>query len=170
MRTFFACLPTPEVALEIDKWRALNWPLLERPVPPQNLHMTLVFTGDINQSQLQCMHEALLGLESPGFHLNFDRTGFFNKADILWLGMHNQPDRLPALVSALRVLCLDCGVQLKKRDYIPHVTLARRCGHLPSIPLVEPSIGFYADSIHLMISEQAGGMVTYRSLISRQLD
>lgn len=169
MRTFFAFIPPPEAVLAIDKWRAINWPLLERPVSPENLHLTLLFSGDINRKQLQCLHDAVRKMAEPAIDLEFNCTGFFNKADILWLGMQNPPIQLIALVTALKSVCRQCDIGIEKREYVPHITLARRCAQLPGLPLIEPAFRFLADCLYLMCSEKIGGKVIYRPLLSRRL-
>ena len=53
MRLFFGLKPDPQTVVNIADWRAKTLPPLERPVPMGNLHITLVFLGQVSHKQME---------------------------------------------------------------------------------------------------------------------
>jgi 2'-5' RNA ligase len=101
-----------------------------RAPPPENLHMTVAFVGDVPAPRLTTLRE--IGREvastAPPFALALDRIGQFRAAGIAWVGTHAPPHALMLLAARLGDLLAADGFPVERRAYHPHVTLARRCG------------------------------------------
>ena len=59
-------------------------------VPPENMHLTLRFVGEVENGLAQDIDTALTKLHAPGFDIELDGIGFFGKASaarVLWAGV-----------------------------------------------------------------------------------
>ncbi|MCG6155444.1 RNA 2',3'-cyclic phosphodiesterase [Rubinisphaera margarita] len=94
-----------------------------RPVPTQNLHLTLHFLGEAEESAAV---ESLTGIESGSFSVTLADAGTFRGRDgkILWIGVENSSE-LQGLYSAAGARLSKAGFRLEKRPYSPHITVAR---------------------------------------------
>jgi len=124
MRCFVA-LPLP-IPLE----RALD-PLLQavpvgRVVPEENLHLTLAFMGEIDDRQAEAAHEALEMLAASRFQVRLSGLGTFGEADphTLWAGVAEAAP-VEALHGKVMRALRAAGLELPRRRFRPHVTLAR---------------------------------------------
>jgi 2'-5' RNA ligase len=166
MRTFFALEPGPETALAIESWRSLSWPALQRPIPAANFHLTLAFLGDISESQLETLAQRSGELKAGGFELTLDCLGYWNKPQILWLGPSNTPQALQYLATSLGKAAVSSGVKVGKRDYQPHLSLARRVSPEPAAALTQPRFSCHFDSFALYESIRGRDGVRYRAMAS----
>lgn len=99
---------------------------LARPVPRENLHVTLAFLGSVREPELEELDTALSLAVLPQVSLRLDGFGTFGG---------NEPDNLharialtPALGSLHSRVCRlvrQSGLSLDARKFVPHVTLAR---------------------------------------------
>ena len=124
MRAFLA-LPVPEdtaaalVRLQSDLRSG-------RPVPEENLHLTLAFLGDVGD---QALHELHLGLVSALFRtapVRFTGLAGFPARDGQLIVAEVAPD--PALVTLqgqITRIARAAGLELPRRRFRPHVTLMR---------------------------------------------
>jgi 2'-5' RNA ligase len=166
MRTFFALKPGAETALAIESWRALSWPLLQRPIPAANFHLTLAFLGDIGEAQLECLAGRAGGVDARAISLTLDTLGYWNKPQILWLGPASCPQALLDLASQLKKSATSGGLKIDKRAYRPHLSLARRVSPEPVAALTSPRFNCHFDSFALFESTQVRGGVRYREVES----
>lgn len=103
-------------------------------IPPESLHLTLRFVGEVDGGTAQDIAEALDGIDAPPFALTLtgiDTFGQGEAARVLWVGVEREPALLELrerVESALRF----AGIAPDPQKYIPHVTLAR---------LKKPSVG-----------------------------
>ncbi|CAH2031677.1 RNA 2',3'-cyclic phosphodiesterase [Trichlorobacter ammonificans] len=125
MRCFVAIDLPPELK---DGLAALRSPLEgARWLPPEQLHLTLAFPGEIDSSTEQAVATALSAISQPPFTLTFERVGCFphpRAPRVLWAGLRDSPE-LARLAAAVRQAVLSCGVVLEERAFAPHITLAR---------------------------------------------
>lgn len=170
MRAFFAFKPPPKICLAMESWRRLNWPLLERPVPVANYHVTLAFLGDINEPQLEALIDKASAVELPGFKLTLDTTGFWSKTGILWLGPSAPPPALNQLAQALGGIARSCQIPVARSEFKPHLTLARRVHPAPVAPLQVPEFSCACSSFALYESSQGKHGVSYHSVAEWSLD
>ncbi|WP_095588793.1 RNA 2',3'-cyclic phosphodiesterase [Actibacterium ureilyticum] len=97
-----------------------------RIVPPENLHLTLCFLGDVSDPALEAVHERLSALHQPGVDITLSGLdwigGAHPRAIVAGVVPH---DGLTALHRAVLGACHGAGVVVERRRFVPHVTLAR---------------------------------------------
>jgi len=117
-----------------------------RKTHPEDLHLTLVFLGDLGVEGRACAEEVAGRIRVAPFALKLDRLGGFPRARILWCGASERPRSLLDLVQALNNGLAGCGFRPERRTFRPHVTLARKAWPLPmrgvEPPVVWPVSGF----------------------------
>lgn len=134
-----------------------------RPEPVANLHITLVFIGDVAGDRVSAIEQAVASVPGAAFELSLERVGYWERPRILWLGPREVPAVLFSLVRDLRVALETCGIPPETRPYLPHMTLARKVLRLPPAVAIEPlrwAVGAYS----LMESVPCEGRSAYREL------
>ncbi|MCC6208940.1 MAG: RNA 2',3'-cyclic phosphodiesterase [Gammaproteobacteria bacterium] len=109
-----------------------------RPEPVANLHVTLVFIGDVEAGCSAAIERAVAGVPGPAFTLSLERVGYWPRPRILWLGPREAPPALCALVGTLRAAVVAGGGPVETRPYLPHMTLARKVLQPPREDHIEP--------------------------------
>lgn len=91
------------------------------------LHLTLLFLGNVPSDSLPGIRRALRDFAAPGFDLEVRGLGCFGQPDTprnLWAGA--SPDQpLQALQAALKAQLQPLGFEFESRPFRPHITLAR---------------------------------------------
>lgn len=105
---------------------------------PEDLHITLVFLGDLDPQRRACAEEAADRVRAAPFSLSLNRFGCFPRARVLWCGASERPQSLLDLLHALNSGLLGCGFRPERRPFEPHVTLARKARPLPTRELEHP--------------------------------
>jgi 2'-5' RNA ligase len=132
MRLFIALeIPEPvrrEVARRLagvrDRLPHAKW------VDPANLHLTLVFLGEVAEDRVPALAERLREAFAPfpQFPMRIRGAGTFppgRPAKVAWLGL-DAPDDLAALQAAATQAAAEAvGHEPEEREYRAHVTLAR---------------------------------------------
>ena len=99
-------------------------------VAPENLHMTLLFLGNLTQAQcdnlILATTAARLGEQLSPFSVTLCRSGLFPSAKVAWLGPATTPAPLTRLEQQLRALVSELGLAVEPRPYRPHITLLRK--------------------------------------------
>lgn len=123
MRAFIA-LGLPESLL--DALESVQEGMPGRVVARENLHLTLAFLGEIEQGQLARLHEGLLALRLPAPVLRVTGVDLFGgrKPTLCFAGVEQNAE-LSAARTAVRQVCLQAGVPLKRERFRAHVTLSR---------------------------------------------
>ncbi|MGH8661044.1 MAG: RNA 2',3'-cyclic phosphodiesterase [Burkholderiales bacterium] len=146
-RVFFGVWPAPEVqrALEEIARRALS-ECGGRAVALRNIHLTLVFLGDLPRDRLATLETLASTVQGRRFNLTVDRLEYWRHNRILWAGASACPEALHALVARLQDAVAGADFRFDRRPYVPHVTLlrnARRAPEFDRCPAVEwPVDGF----------------------------
>ncbi len=140
MRLFFALGFSPETGQQIQKVQdnLRQYAPQARFPDPETFHITLAFLGEVPPQKLDQAKTALNGLNPLPMTLRFGRMGKFSQqeGDVWWLGV--DPD--PALFSLQEELVKGLraqGFSLEKRNFKPHVTLARKVLFQDQIPRKE---------------------------------
>ena len=89
--------------------------------PAENLHLTLAFLGETEDAASAAY--ALSQVRFPNFSIRFESIGQFG--DLYWAGIRPNT-KLNALQSQLIGHLKAVGFTLEEREFIPHITLARR--------------------------------------------
>jgi 2'-5' RNA ligase len=131
-RLFFALWPDQDMRTRLFR---LGGELLGdrrgRRIPPENLHLTLAFLGDVNAEHQGCLEREAAALQTPSFTLMLEQAGFWPRKQLLWAG-GVPPAELLELVRALNQGLANCGLETETRPFRAHLTLARnaRSPHL----------------------------------------
>jgi RNA 2',3'-cyclic 3'-phosphodiesterase len=101
--------------LEAARWR-----------PPESLHITLRFFGDVAEPIADDLDEQLAGIGGKAFELSLNGVGAFGEGRELravWAGL-TESEPLRALAGRCERAARTAGLKPDKRKYAPHVTLA----------------------------------------------
>src|SRR4029077_16283192 len=100
-------------------------------VEPDNLHLTLLFLGEVGQRDLMpvCRAVAAVAATLPAFVVSFEQAGAFPSAHrprTLWVGVGTGAAEVTALHDTLEGPLLDLGCyRREERAFAPHLTLGR---------------------------------------------
>ena len=98
-----------------------------RRVLEENLHLTLFFAGEITLEQAEEFHEGLAAIAVPRLRLEFAGVELFGapeRPDLVALGLRENAG-LRALQAKVAGAARRAGLELPRRRFRPHVTLAR---------------------------------------------
>jgi RNA 2',3'-cyclic 3'-phosphodiesterase len=93
-------------------------------------HLTLRFLGDVDETRVEALAEALRAA-CRGFgalHLRAEKVGFFpdlRYPRVAWVGVQDQAEQLPRLQQAVEAASASFTTQKKEERFTGHVTLAR---------------------------------------------
>jgi 2'-5' RNA ligase len=129
-RFFFALWPDDltrsQLAVAVQSLPAMPG----RPVPVRNLHITLVFLGDINAEQQQVLRVGADAIHAHSFALAISQLGCWPHAAVAWLAPDTVPPALIDLVAQLQSVCRRAGLEPDMRPYHPHLTIMRKVRHV----------------------------------------
>ena len=136
-RLFFAAWPPPEIQQALGRLAVELRPGCGgRPIPAGNIHLTLVFLGDVERTRLPRFESLAQGVAAPPFELGVDRVQYWRHNRIVWAGVAHCPPAALALVEQLATAVISEGVRLERLPYVPHVTLLRAARRAPAEPAV----------------------------------
>ena len=98
-----------------------------RPVPPEQIHLTLRFIGDIDGTLFQDVRECLAGVEARALTLSIRGVGHFpprGMPRVVWAGVEPAA-ALQTLRSSINQALAAVGIPVEERAYHPHITIAR---------------------------------------------
>lgn len=135
-RLFFALLPDEAVRKQLRRLQKDLSQAGGRPVPEENLHLTLLFLGNVETDKIDAVRDIAAGVAGCRFDLSLDTFGSFrqNNARVLWLGPSELPPELGALHQALCRQVENIGLPVRKETYRPHVTLVRKADLRQGLP------------------------------------
>lgn len=96
-------------------------------VPPEQLHLTLQFIGEVDGRLFQDIGERLASVSARSFSFRLAGVGFFpprGKPRVVWVGLQHK-EQLVQLRNQVVSRLLAAGVELERRKFSPHITLAR---------------------------------------------
>ena len=168
MRLFVAVSPPPDVAAQLAAVQdTLRTQGSGRFTDPENLHMTLVFLGETDR--ISDVISALSSLSAVPFSMEPAALGCFG--DLYWLGMRSSPE-LSSLQKDLELRLREVGFSLENREFIPHITLARR--FMPNeyydpshVENAAGSLRWPVSQVTLMESRQEHGKTVYIPLYEK---
>ncbi|NQT55640.1 MAG: RNA 2',3'-cyclic phosphodiesterase [Desulfobacteraceae bacterium] len=117
---------------------AKKFPLDVRWVKASNIHLTMVFMGNILMEHLEGISEAVskaCKMYGP-FNISLKEMGAFSNRRnprVLWVGLEGDIERMSYFRGTLQKSLKSFGVKEEKRQFNPHLTLGRfRKGSRPS--------------------------------------
>jgi 2'-5' RNA ligase len=126
MPRLFIALPIPdEVA---DELAALQSGVPDaRWVPTENLHVTLCFAGEVQGASMRDLEEELGDIAGPRFPVAIAGVDQFSsgKQPKALVALVEKNDRLDWLAQKVSTVARNCGLEIDRRKFRPHVTLAR---------------------------------------------
>ena len=140
-----------------------------RPQRPDQLHVTLVFLGQVSEERLDNVRAVAVEVTGTPFTFALDRLEHWRKPGVLCLTASNVPPPLTSVVEQLRAALADRGLPTESRPYRPHLTLARKVGRFEGPAEVEPLL-WRADSITLVESRTDREGSRYEPLASWPLE
>jgi 2'-5' RNA ligase len=161
-RLFFALWPPPAIQTALAAWADRLTAAGGAPAHPADVHLTLVFLGDVTQARRDCYEQAAGQIRGAPFELTLDRFGHWSRSGILWAGPSAAPAPLTRLVDDLHAALQACGFTPERRPFAPHLTLRRRARMLPSVP-IDPVPSWRPGEFVLAVS-QRGPAPRYRIL------
>jgi 2'-5' RNA ligase len=95
-------------------------------VPVENLHLTLLFLGEVPDRKLEEAHESFAALRLPAVDLMFQGLGLFggDRPHLAYAGVAPN-EALMRLQRKLQAEARRAGLAVEGRRYVPHVTLGR---------------------------------------------
>lgn len=123
-RLFFALWPDDATRHAIAFRQQISG-IQGRLVARDNLHMTLVFLGEQSDESLDAIGLAAEAVVTDGFTLILDDIRLWLKNGILGLSPSSPVPALIALQASLQHALSGVGFAREKRQFRPHVTLAR---------------------------------------------
>lgn len=160
-RVFFALWPDARVRGELARSaRALQAGCGGRGLRATNLHLTLVFVGDVAVARLPALCEAAAAVRGAAVDMTVDRAAYWAHNRIAWVGPGQTPAPLAALVAGLEAALDGAGFGFDRRPYVPHVTLVRnaRCR---GEPVIDQPIAWRAGEFVLAQSLRNEGGAAY---------
>ncbi len=169
----FAALAVPD-GVRFDLMLVQQGLPVPRVVPPENLHLTLVFLGEVGGRLIEDVDLAFGAIRAPGFELSLAGLGLFggSKPRSVHVGVSHCP-ALHHLQARVVTAARGAGVDVAARRFTPHVTLARLPGRLADRGRLEAFVakrGVYAaprfavEDFRLYRSHLGSGGSVYREL------
>ena len=164
MRLFFALVPSPQLqqtlaSLARDVARLAHG----RPVPAENIHLTLAFIGAWPQARLPMLLELGDRIDAAPTVVALDTLGGFRRAGVAWIGASAPPAALTGLAGSLGTALASAGIAVDERAFHPHLTLARKCrGPYPHA--AAGPFGWNVDAMELMQSDTRLARPRYTTL------
>jgi 2'-5' RNA ligase len=144
MRIFVALELPEHIIREIQGWQeqlvslhpSLKW------VKPEHMHLTLRFFGDIKRNRMIEVEKMLSSRQIGSLEFTLDKLGTFCGKDqlpfVYWLG-GSFPSEISYLAEELGKIPDDKG-RISRKQYLPHITIARRRMSSASPQLPEPPL------------------------------
>ncbi|THD57739.1 RNA 2',3'-cyclic phosphodiesterase [Phenylobacterium sp.] len=125
MIRLFAALPMPAEAVA-GLTRRQTGVEAARWSPPENLHLTLRFFGDVREDVARDLDAELMAVRAPPFEIELSGVGAFGEGPdlhVLWAGLAPS-EPLSRLAKACEAAARRVGLKPDTRAWRPHVTLA----------------------------------------------
>lgn len=131
-RLFFALWPDAATRAALDGMaQVLREQCGGRAMKAFNIHLTLVFLGNVAAQRIPELCALAAAVTAPEFELAVDRVAFWPHNRIVWAGTETCPDGLQRLVALLEDGLRSAGFRFDARPYVPHITLLRNARAAP---------------------------------------
>lgn len=146
---------------------------------PENIHLTLKFLGEIEESQASEIAQACAAAEFQSFTLSLNGAGVFPNARqprVLWAGLAGEIETLTAMQRRLEDRLAAIGVEGDEKAFRPHLTIGRVKSNRNAREIVAraeayslPALSFDVREIVLMKSELHPAGARYTALAKAYL-
>ena len=124
-RLFVALWPEDDVRKKLsNKQLELKLSDYGRLIPAANLHITLLFLGDVPLNEIPEIENFVKSVELTPFSFSISKIGFWPHNKIVWAGPEDTKAELEDLSNQIQI-----GLKRyvsDRRKFTPHVTLARK--------------------------------------------
>lgn len=162
MRLFVAVLvpETLQQKLNNEAEKCLASGAVLKLVERQNIHLTILFLGEIAPYQVPTVEKAMerVAVEFPPGLLTVQGIGLFPKKGVpavVWAGVREQAPQLGSMHHSLKTDLSELPIKFETRTFHPHITLARVKG-------VEGTEGLQAMAAN---NQEVFGQLTLRHLV-----
>ena len=160
-RLFFALWPDDVVRAALAQLaRSLHQECGGRMIPAFNIHLTLVFLGNVATGRVPDLHALAAAIVAPPVNLTIDALGYWRHNRIAWAGTARCPGTLRTLVAQLTCALRTAGFRCEDREYAPHITLLRDAPRSPAAKAAG-GIVWRAGEFALVQSLRRNGAVAY---------
>lgn len=164
MRLFFALWPDEHVRAALAGWTAACHAAAGgRAVRAANLHMTLAFLGEVEESRLQDLQRIAERAAGESFTLDLVAVRYWRRNGIVYAEPAEVPAALHTLAASLRAGLAAAAFPVEERPFAAHATLLRDARRDPVLVDV-PAIRWTVDSMVLVRSGRGERGVEYRPL------
>ena len=126
-RVFFALWPDDAVREQFTQWAKLLHETCRGTITQsRNLHITLVFLGNVALTRLGELKLLASKLAGSAFSLHFKAPSYWRHNHIAWAAPDQTPQALIDLVKALECSLRSAAFGFDERPYEPHLTLLRK--------------------------------------------
>ena len=97
-------------------------------VEPENIHLTLKFLGDVDESRLEYVKNIVKDENVEPFVMNLHGIGVFpnlRRPRIIWVGISNGVESLAGIFLKLESILFKQGFPKENRVFNPHITIGR---------------------------------------------
>ncbi len=125
MRCFFSIEPPESIKNELIKSQK-EVKCNSTPVKKEQLHLTLLFLGEVDEKKVEILSEKLSGFKFPCFEILIKNAGAFpseKNPRVFWIGAESE--EIENLHSQLKKIVQSIGIKTEEIDFHPHLTLGR---------------------------------------------
>jgi RNA 2',3'-cyclic 3'-phosphodiesterase len=163
-RVFFALWPDDTVRSALAAIAgALHRECGGRVMRGPNIHLTLIFIGNVAADRLEALERLAAPVAAPPFELVIDTLQSWRHNRIAWVGASENSAALTTLVARIAEPLQAAGFRLDERPYVPHVTLVRDARRAPAGRAIEPVV-WRASEFALVESAQRENRAAYEVL------
>ncbi len=154
-------------------------------VPPEKMHLTLKFLGDVSENNIDVLQDILRGetVDREPFAISLGGLGAFPKVRrprVIWVGVEAPPE-LESLQRGIDKQTAKVGYPPDRRDFSPHITVGRvsRNASPAEVRVIgdalnEANVGYLGvarvQAVHLYRSDLQPGGAVYHQLFSAELE
>ena len=144
-------------------------PAALKPVPAENLHLTLRFLGQSSETQARQLWAQLSAASLPAFSVRLEQLLCWPGPRVLCLAGEILDPALRDLDACITQAVAGAGYPSAQHPLHPHLTLARGAKQIPHLPVTVPALEVQPAELHLYQSVSTPAGVRYPILASLSL-
>lgn len=138
-----------------------------RLVAAHNLHMTLLFLGNVSEPTQRQLEKLISAMHKPKFKITLDTFSHWKKPKIFCISGQAKDNALLKIVNDCQLIAATLNLHSEEHAYTPHITLARKAQQSEKCPaFAKPieSLILNPKHIELFESKSTKDGVQYTSL------